>query len=161
MFTLTKKTDYGIIALAHMAQSPDGTICTAREIAEKYHLPPALLVNVLKALCHSELLHSTRGAKGGYTLCIPASQITLAAIIRAIEGPIHFVQCSGDHEEGEANCDLINCCPATRPVRKIHDQLMEFLNQVTLAQIAFDGEFGERGVALSYEGAALKTEPVS
>src|SRR5438876_450740 len=108
MFTLTKKTDYGIIALAHMAQTPQGTNCTAREIAERYHLPAALLVNVLKDLCHGELLQSTRGAKGGYTLRLPASQITLAAIISAIEGPIHFVQCSGDHAEGDANCELIN-----------------------------------------------------
>src|SRR5438876_270623 len=153
MFTLTKKTDYAIIALAHMANAPDGTVCTAREVAERYHLPPALLVNVLKALCHAELLHSTRGAKGGYSLHLPPSSITLAAIIRSIEGPIRFVQCSGDHRDGEANCELVNCCPATRPVRKVHDQMLEFLNQVTLAQIAFDDEYGERGVALSFEGA--------
>jgi len=161
MFTLTKKTDYAIIALSYIAQKDAGVITTAREIAERYTLPPALLVNVLKSLCHGELVRSTRGTKGGYSLAVPAEGITLADIIDAIEGPVRFVQCSGDHTGPEGNCDLLHSCPVTRPVRKVHDRLVEFLGQITLAQIAFDSEFGDRGVALSREGAKLRTETAS
>jgi Rrf2 family protein len=161
MFTLTKKTDYGIIALAHLAQQPAGVFSGAREIAERYHVPASLLINVLKALCHAELVRSTRGVKGGYALAFPPAEITLADIIGALEGPVRFVQCSGDAVDRGPRCELLTTCPVTRPVRKVHDRLMEFLGQITLAQIAFDGGYGPRGIALSREGAALKTESVA
>jgi len=161
MFTLTRRTDYGIIALAHLAQQPPGVVSGARDIAERYHVPASLLINVLKALCHGELVRSTRGAKGGYALAMPASDITLADIIGVIEGPVRFVQCSGDAADDAPQCELLHSCPVTRPVRKVHDRLMAFLNRVTLAEIAFDGGYGSRGIALSREGAALNTESVT
>ena len=58
----------------------------------------AMLTNVLKKLAHEELVRSIRGAKGGYTLSRPADQITLETIIRAIEGPVRFVQCTAARE---------------------------------------------------------------
>ncbi len=159
MFALTRKTDYAIIALSHLAQHPQG-LCTAREIADRYHVPQSLLMNVLKSLCHNQLVTSTRGVKGGYTLAMPADEITLAEIISAVDGPVRFVQCA-DQSAAQEPCDLLEVCPVTRPVRKVHEKLVEFLHQVTLAHIAYDPEYRGRGVALSFEGAALKTEPVS
>ena len=160
MFALTRKTDYGIIALSHMARRP-GEVCTARDIAERYHLSQALLMNVLKCLGHSDLLVSTRGVKGGYQLARPAEDTTLTEIISAVEGPIHFVQCAGDEPDGPSACDLICTCPVSRPIRKVHDKLVGFLNQITLAQIAGDTDYCEHGVALSLEGVAMKTESCS
>ncbi|MBI5764888.1 MAG: Rrf2 family transcriptional regulator [Planctomycetes bacterium] len=161
MFTLTKKTDYALIALTHLARQDAGRISTSREIVERYNVPSALLVNVLKALCQHELVRSTRGMKGGYALAVPADEITLSAIIRATEGPVRFVQCAGEAEHGSSPCDLICSCPVMQPVKKIHQRLVDFLNQVTLAQIAFDDDYGDNGVPLSVAGVALKTEHVS
>src|ERR1044071_9630417 len=141
MLTLTRKTDYALIALAHMAQQKKGSLCRAREIIARYHLPSALLVNVLKGLVQAELVRSTRGTKGGYALALPPERVTLGSVIRAMEGPIRFVHCSEEH--GEGDCELVNHCPVTRSVRKVHRQLMDFLDHVTLAQIAFDGECHE------------------
>ena len=156
MLTLTRRTDYALIALAHMARQKKGQLCRAREIVERYHLPSALLVNVLKTLVQAELIRSTRGTKGGYALALPPDRLTLGDVIRAMEGPIRFVQCTDEH--GPSPCEFLNDCPVTRSVRKVHRQLVEFLDQVTLAQIAFDGECRDRCVALSREGAALKVE---
>lgn len=158
MFTLTKKTDYALIALTHLARQESGRISTAREIVERYNVPAALLVNVLKALCQSELVRSTRGMKGGYALAMPADEITLSAIIRSTEGPIRFVQCAGESEHGSSPCELTATCPVMRPVRKVHQRLVNFLDQVTLDQIAFDEDYCEHGVPLSVAGLALKTE---
>jgi Rrf2 family protein len=158
MFTLTRKTDYALIALTHMAQQKPGVLCTSKDISGKYRLPPALLVNVLKSLVQGEVVRSMRGTKGGYALAMPADRITLAAVIQAIEGPIRFVQCAGLSLTGEANCELIDSCPLTRPVRKVHSRLMDFLNEVTLAEIAFGHEYEEPHIRLSREGAALKME---
>lgn len=147
MFTLTKKTDYAIIALSHMAQRPDH-VFTARDIAARFHVPSALLMNILKTLAQKELVRSIRGSKGGYRLSIPADQITLEAIIRAIEGPYRFVQCTAEAGDGHGICDLAEVCPVSRPVQKVHARLKAFLNDVTLADIAFDPEYNEQTVQL-------------
>ncbi len=159
MFTLTRKTDYALIALSHMAHNPGG-VFTAREIAERYHIPPALLMNILKTMCHGELVRSIRGAKGGYTLAMPAERLTLAEIIAVIEGPIRFVQCTGRHSATDADCDLLDVCPVKRPVQRIHEKLSIFLEQITLAGIVSDAEGADRIVDLSVDGAVIGNAPV-
>ncbi len=139
MLTLTRKTDYALIALTHLAH--DGqNCCSAREIAKRYGLPLPLLMNLLKLLAQKGLTRSARGPRGGYTLAIPAGQISLDDIIRAVEGPIHLVQCiehrHDDAEHGHSECELVACCPVRSPVHRIHDRLVEFLKGVTLADIA-------------------------
>ncbi|RIK62516.1 MAG: hypothetical protein DCC65_17280 [Planctomycetota bacterium] len=158
MFALTKKTDYAIIALADMARRP-GQVVNAREIARRFHVPQALLIKVLKVLVQGELIRSMRGVKGGYTLALPADRITLRSIIQTIEGPIRFVQCATDHEHAEGTCDLVTSCPVSRPIRKVHDRLKDFLSQVTLADIAYDREYCEQNVEVSVEGNTVRLEP--
>ncbi len=160
MFMLTKKTDYAIIALSHLAQRP-AEVCKSREIAEKYRVPAALLTNVLKTLAQKELIRSIRGAKGGYTLAMPAERITLDAIlampaeritldaiIHAIEGPVQFVQCALDSPKGESLCELTDVCPVTMPVKKVHAKLKAFLVAVTLSDIVHDPSYGEHVVPI-------------
>lgn len=159
MFALTKKTDYAIIALSHMAQRP-GVICNAREIAERFHVPLALMIKVLKVLSQGELVRSIRGVKGGYTLALPAVRITLASIIETIDGPVKIVQCAGHREPGDAECDLLDVCPVTRTVRKVHEKLKGFLDQVTLADIAFDRDYGNGNVPVSVEGHVVRRESI-
>lgn len=157
MFALTKKTDYAIIALAVMARRP-GEVVNAREIARQFKVPQALLIKVLKVMVHGELIRSMRGVKGGYALAMPADRISLGAIIQTIEGPIRFVQCATDHEHAEGSCELLTSCPVSRPIRKVHDKLTEFLNQVTLADIAYDREYCEKSVEVSVEGNTVRLE---
>lgn len=160
MLQLTKKTDYAILALSYMAQRP-GVVCTAREIAEQFHVPSALLMNVLKILCQGELVRSLRGAKGGYTLALPADQMTLADIIVVIEGPVRFVQCAAKGNGPRDPCVLMGTCPVSRPVRKVHNQLNDFLKQVSLAQIAFDEDYGGRAAAHMAKSAEARTETIA
>lgn len=157
MLALTKKTDYAIIALSEMARR-HGEIVNAREIAKRFGLPAALLIKVLKMLAQGEFVRSIRGAKGGYTLALPADRITLASIIATIEGPAKFVQCATDPEPGESPCELAKSCPVTRPMRRVHDRLTELLNQVTLAELAFDSDAGDAPVLVSVEGHAVRME---
>ncbi len=157
MFALSKKTDYAIIALSHMAQRP-GEVCTAREIAEQFHVPVSLLMNVLKTMNQGELVRSVRGAKGGYALALPADEITLADIITSVEGPIRFVQCVSAADNSEPSCNLFESCPMVKPVQKVQDKLRAFLERVTLAQIAYDEDYGDPAPALSAGGAATQSE---
>ncbi len=160
MFALTKKTDYAIIALSHLAKHPD-ELCTAREIAEHSNMPPALLMNVLKTMNQSRLITSIRGARGGYRLDVPPEEISLSDIITIVEGPIRFVQCAAGSHSAEAVCGLAESCPVAKPVNKVHERLKDFLKTVTLAQIAFDEDYGDpRRECLRMSMAAVPSEPV-
>jgi Rrf2 family protein len=104
MLTLTRKTDYALIALTHLSQNRE-TCTSAREIATLYGLPLPLLMNVLKLLGQQGLAKSVRGPKGGYQLALPASEITLHDIILAVEGPIQLVQCIGHESDHHGLAD--------------------------------------------------------
>ena len=139
MLTLTRKTDYALIALTHLAQEPGGC-SSAREIAARYHAPLPLLMNVLKLLKERGLARSVRGPRGGYALARPPRQITLSSIIQAVEGPIHLVRCvSQRHGKGSAAgkdaCELMPACPVRWSVRRVHHRLIQFLDEMTLADV--------------------------
>ncbi len=146
MLSLTKKTEYGLIALCHLARQGN-VLNSAREIAERQGVPLPLLMNVLKQLHQAGILQSMRGAAGGYALARDPKDVTLDQVIEAIEGPVRLIQCvdrSSPHDDGKLNgtaahepvCDLENCCLIRGPLQKLHEQLMRFLEQVTLAEMA-------------------------
>src|SRR5579862_5799279 len=95
MISLTKKTDYALIALAYLGQHP-GRVASAREIAEARNLPAALLMNILKELQHHGLLRSTRGVKGGYEIAADFNSVSLHQVIVALEGPVRLIECAGE-----------------------------------------------------------------
>ena len=141
MLTLTRKTEYGLIALTHMALGQGG-VSSAREIAGRYGVPLALLMNVLKQLAQSGLIHSARGPTGGYSLTLPPEKISLLDIFRAIEGPVHLTYCSGlkdsdygSNGEKKKRCQIMGNCPVGASIRKVDGRLTEFLEKITLADI--------------------------
>src|SRR5262249_29390380 len=124
--------------LSHLA-SNGSSVATARAISDKYHIPPSLLMNILKELAQAGFVRSVRGAKGGYVLAVEPSEITLHELILALEGPIELVRCVDPvNKDGSASCDLMDVCPVSRPVRRVHERLEQFLKEVTLAEIAAD-----------------------
>ena len=131
MLTLTKKTDYALIAMAYLAERP-GQFCSARQISREYSLPLPVLMNILKTLNHHKLVVSTRGSKGGYRMAGEPGQISLARLIDAVEGPVRFVQCV---DRAEEDCCVSGGCPIRGPVLKLHAKLNEFLEAATLAEL--------------------------
>ena len=85
MLRLSKKADYALIAMKHLAHKDAGATSTcAREIAEQYDIPLELMAKVLQRLVRAGLLVSTQGTRGGYTLSRPSSAISVADVIRAV-----------------------------------------------------------------------------
>src|ERR1044072_1301189 len=88
MLRLSKKADYALIAMKHLALNRDAAVSvSAREIAEQYDIPIELMAKVLQRLVRSGLLISTQGPRGGYTLRRPAASISVADVIQSIDGP--------------------------------------------------------------------------
>jgi Rrf2 family protein len=88
---VSAKVDYAIRALAELAAAPPGPVPSER-LADAQGIPPKFLENILLELRRSEIVASQRGAEGGYTLARPAGEISLADVIRAVEGPIASVR---------------------------------------------------------------------
>ena len=137
MLALTKSTGYGLIAMTHLAGLQDGELASARQIAERFGVPVALLMNVLKKLSAAGYVVSVRGAHGGYRLGQAPESINLAEVVTVVEGPIRLARCVSGEVADEQSCewDLMASCPIADPVHRVQRRLNDFLKTVTLAEI--------------------------
>jgi Rrf2 family protein len=138
LLSLTRKTDYALVALAGLASGRSGSE-SAHELAERLRLPLPALRNILKQLAHHGIVSSTQGASGGYRLARPARQVTLADVVQAVQGPVRLALCcASEREDGERGhvCRLEDSCKIKATVRTVHHRLMDFLDEVNLEQIA-------------------------
>jgi Rrf2 family protein len=85
---VSAKTDYAIRAALELAAAPDEKPVKGERIATAQAIPLRFLENILMQLRHAGLVDSRRGADGGYKLARPPSEVTLADVIRAIDGPL-------------------------------------------------------------------------
>lgn len=132
MLKLTKKADYGLIALKHLAAVPDGKSASAKEIAECYHIPLPLLSKVLQKLGRQGFLQSEHGTNGGYRLARDARDISTLEVIRAIDGPIILTACFTEH----GGCDQSDRCSVREPLRKVHEGILRLLGSISIADLS-------------------------
>ncbi len=132
MLKLSKKVDYGFIALMHLARCEEDSSWSAREIAETYDIPSGLLAKVLQKLGRRGLVLSHHGTKGGYKLGRRADQIKAREVVEAIEGPVSLAQC---FTSGENPCLQFAKCNLKSPLQRLNDIVIQILSQVSLAQL--------------------------
>ena len=130
MFRISKKTEYGILALQYIVEAQD-RVATVREIAEKHEISPALLAKILQQLARKKIIQSVQGPRGGYRLNHHAATITLKDIFEAIEGPIHLTECDSD----EKRCSRHDICTLKESFDPIHRQLSGFFENISLADL--------------------------
>ena len=106
MLRLSKKADYALMAMKHLAMRPDAPSASAREIAEQYDIPIELMAKVLQRLARRGLLTSHQGTRGGYRLGRASSAISVADIIQAIDGPLTVTACSTDVGQLRSVCEV-------------------------------------------------------
>ncbi len=131
MLKLTKKADYGLIALRHMASVPGATSNT-RDIADAYHLPVPLLAKVLQTLTRAGITQSLAGTNGGYKLAREASRISALEVVRALDGPVILTNCFTEH----GTCDQSDACTVREPLRRVHEAILDLLQKFTIADLA-------------------------
>lgn len=134
MLRLSKKADYALISMKHLALRADAASSSAREIAESYDIPVELLAKVLQRLVRRGLLVSQQGTRGGYALARPAALISVADVIQAVEGPLTVTACS---TEGEM-CEQYSKCNVRDPLWKIKDRIFTALATCSISEIATD-----------------------
>jgi FeS assembly SUF system regulator len=142
MIILSKLADYGVIVATRLAATPDRQE-TATAIAAATRLPPATVAKVLKSLAHAGLVVATRGPMGGYRLARPASLVSVAEVVAAIDGDIAVTECSL-HGDG---CERTTYC-STRPHwAAINRAVGQALAAVSLAEMVTPFAFVPRASA--------------
>lgn len=137
MLSLSKKTDYALLALSYLAHLEPNRSANTKEIAEKFAIPLELLAKVLQKMARSQMILSTAGPNGGYRLARPAADISVGAIIEAVEGMPAIIQCMKISDNG---CDQLNRCTIRKPLARINERILQMLSLITLAEIADDND---------------------
>ena len=137
MLRLSKKADYALIAMKHLALRGDrgsSASSSAREIAELYGIPVELMAKVLQRLVRRGLLASHQGTRGGYQLARVPGQISVADVIQAIDGPVTVTACST--EDGQ--CEQFSKCNVRDPLWRVRERILSALGDCTIAELAAD-----------------------
>ena len=134
MLRLSKKTDYALMAMKHLASDPRRRAASAREIAERHDIPVELMGKVLTRLARSGLLTSHHGIHGGYTLAQPPVATSVAAVIEAIDGPLTMTACT----PGDDQCDQFSKCTVRDPLHLIRDRIAAVLAECSVLELAAD-----------------------
>lgn len=129
MLRIGKLTDYGTLILTRLV---GGECVSAAELAEQTRLGPATAAKLLKALARTGIVNSIRGANGGYTLARPATQISAAQIIDALEGPVAITECA----TGAGSCELETVCGVGNAWQHINVAIHRALDDISLAELA-------------------------
>jgi FeS assembly SUF system regulator len=131
MLRLSRLADYGVVLMSQMASSHDH-LHNAQTMADATQLPLPTVSKVLSVLARAGLLTAIRGAKGGFKLARSASQISVAEIISALDGPVALTQCI---ERGPGSCEVEGICSTRRGWQTINGAVQRALEGVSLAEL--------------------------
>lgn len=131
MLKLTKKADYGLMAMRHLAEHGHGAACSAKDVAESYGIPQEALAKILQRLAKAGLLISQHGTNGGYTLARSAETISAFDVIRAIDGPLFITSCITVRGE----CDQSDRCTIREPLRRVNDSIEKVLRSISISEM--------------------------
>ncbi len=134
MFKLSKKADYGLIAVKHLATHRNALAYSAAEIADQYGISGTLMAKVLQKLAREGVLQARHGAGGGYQLARDPGQISALDVISAIDGPVLITSCVTNH----GNCDATSRCSVREPLRRVNESILQLLSSVTISQMSED-----------------------
>ena len=132
MFKLSKKADYGLIAMKHLANRREEHACSAGEIAEEYGISATLMAKVLQKLAKQGLVAAKHGSSGGYQLAKSPDRISALEVLTAIDGPVLITSCVTSH----GNCDATDRCSIKEPLQRVNESILGVLSTVTVAQLS-------------------------
>ena len=128
MLKITKKTEYALIALSHI-ESND-VLVRSIDIAKKYSIPKELMAKTLQLMAKVGYIKAVKGPNGGYKSDINLDDISLKEFIESIEGPLGLIDCQISEE-----CTQIDFCNIKKPIKRINDNLLNFLDNISLMEI--------------------------
>jgi Rrf2 family protein len=139
LLKLTKKADYALMAMKHLAERPAEGSRSAKDVADAYGIPHEALAKILQRLARAGLLHSQHGTNGGYTLARPAHTISAFEVIQVIDGPLFITSCLTIRGE----CDQSDRCNIREPLRKVNESIEAVLKRIKISHMREEPEEAE------------------
>jgi Rrf2 family protein len=134
---LSQKAKYAIKALLMLARAKNGALVQVNEIAYDQNIPKKFLDLIFFELRRHDLIQSTRGREGGYALSKPAAEISIACIVRAVDGPLAPLPCASvKFYRRCSDCDDEKTCEVRRLMREVRDAASAILDNTSLAEAA-------------------------
>lgn len=135
MLRMSKLADYAFIILTQMATNVTQT-WPATSLAQETTLPLPTVAKLMKLLSKHDLVSAQRGATGGYRLSRAPSEISIASIIEAVDGPISLTECAGV-ALGKEECDCaVEVCPIKEGWSRVNRAIRRSLEIVYLSDLA-------------------------
>jgi Rrf2 family protein len=132
MLKLSKKVEYGLIAIRHIASS-NQQISTVKEISDRYAVPNELLAKVMQKLAKGKIVVSHQGSLGGYSLARSANDISVMDVISVIEGTQPTIaECFANDEQ---TCSVFQNCTIKNPLGKIQFNLEQVFSSMKVSEI--------------------------
>ena len=132
MLRLSKETEYGLVLLRLFLMGPGETIRSARDLAAESSLPLPTVARILKGLAKQGILVSHRGTHGGYETAVDCREVTVASVVRAMQGQIALTTCGGT---GQGDCLLAGGCPVVAPLHRVTIAIRSALEGLTLGDL--------------------------
>ena len=132
---LSLRGEYALRALIVLGLNPPSNVVRIQAISEQQNIPKRFLEQILNDLRAAGILESRRGISGGYRLRLPPEQITLAEVIRLIDGPLAPVSCVSEKFYERCSCPDENVCGIRSIMKEVREAIVKILESVTLAQL--------------------------
>jgi Rrf2 family protein len=132
MFQLSKKADYGLLALGYMARRPETAWVKVDEIAAHHAIPGEQLCKVMQDLARAGLVEAQLGRNGGYRPTRDIHTMSAFEVVRAIDGDLALVQCLSDPM---ADCEQYSECTIRGAAQRLQEKVAQFMGQFTVAEM--------------------------
>ncbi|MBS3899489.1 MAG: Rrf2 family transcriptional regulator [Dethiobacter sp.] len=131
---LSTKGRYGVHAMFDLAMHSGDAAIALKSVAQRENISEKYLEHLFANLKKAGLIHSVRGAQGGYRLARPPEEITLGDIIRVLEGPVAPAECRAE-DGGHEGCQSSSACAMRSVWCRIRDEINSILDNITLAEV--------------------------
>jgi Rrf2 family cysteine metabolism transcriptional repressor len=132
---LSKRGEYGLRALQDLARHHGDGPVPNKELAERNNIPTRFLEQILLTLKHGRIVRSRKGPQGGYYLARPPEEITLADVVRLLDGPLAPIGCVSETAFEPCGCPDMEKCGLRRVMREVRDVVAEMMENTTLADL--------------------------
>jgi Rrf2 family protein len=133
MLRLSKRVEYGLLAMQDMARRPD-TVVSAKDVAERYAISQSLLAKVLQQLARAGVVRSYAGVNGGYVLALDPTTVSIEQVITAIEGSSAALVDCQDTEDHD--CAAHEHCTIKGPLAILQERINATFRSMSLAELA-------------------------
>jgi Rrf2 family protein len=132
---LSKRGEYGLRALQDLTIHHGAGPVPNKDLAERNNIPPKFLEHILLTLKHGQIVHSQKGPRGGYYLARSPEQITLAEVVRLLDGPLAPVSCVSEVAYEPCGCPDMETCGLRRVMKEVRDAVAQMMENTTLADL--------------------------